>query len=75
MDGYALIRQILALRPDEGGAVPVIAVSAHAGPQERQRAQRAGFAAHVAKPLAPGRLMQAILEAIEQAKVGRRPAP
>jgi CheY-like chemotaxis protein len=72
MDGYALIRQIRALGLEGGGAVPVIAVSAHASPDERQRAQRAGFAAHLAKPFAPGRLIEAILAAIEQAKASPR---
>jgi CheY-like chemotaxis protein len=68
MDGYALIRQIRALGAEGGGAVPVIVVSAHVSPEERQRTQRAGFAAHLAKPFAPGRLIQAIVDVVEQAK-------
>jgi CheY-like chemotaxis protein len=73
MDGYALIRHIRALGLEGGGGVPVIAVSAHAGPEERQRAQRAGFAAHLAKPFAPGQLIEAILAAIKQAKAAPPP--
>lgn len=72
MDGYALMRHIRALGLEGGGAVPVIAVSAHASPEERQRAQRAGFAAHLAKPFAPGRLLGAILTTIEHAKADPR---
>jgi CheY-like chemotaxis protein len=72
MDGYALIRHIRALGLEGGGAVPVIAVSAHASPDERQRAQQAGFAAHLAKPFAPGRLIEAILAALEHAQADPR---
>ena len=68
MDGYALMRHIRTLGSEGGGTVPVIAVSGHASPEERRRVQQAGFAAHLAKPVAPGRLIQAILEAVPQAK-------
>ena len=64
MDGYTLIRQVRALGPDSGGAVPMIALSAHAGPEERARTQAAGFALHLAKPTKPANLVQAILNVV-----------
>jgi CheY-like chemotaxis protein len=64
MDGYALIREVRALGPDSGGSVPMIALSAHAGPEDRTRTRRAGFALHLAKPTKPANLVQAILEVV-----------
>lgn len=59
-DGYGLIRQIRALPAERGGAVPALAVTAHAGPDFSQRAFAAGFQAHLSKPLDPLRLVDAI---------------
>ena len=50
-DGYSLIRKIRALRPARGGNIPAIAVTAHAGSEDIQRALSAGFQSHVAKPV------------------------
>ncbi|HUG52640.1 MAG TPA: response regulator, partial [Vicinamibacteria bacterium] len=50
-DGYALIRQVRALPPDEGGLTPAIALTAYAREEDRLRALMAGFQAHVAKPV------------------------
>ena len=65
-DGFALIRQVRALKPDDGGMVPAVAVSALAAEADRERARGAGFDAHVAKPLDPWelcRLISALLSA------------
>ncbi|MBC7690197.1 MAG: response regulator [Methylotenera sp.] len=50
-DGYSLIRKIRALRPAQGGNIPAIAVTAHAGPEDIRAVLSAGFQSHVAKPV------------------------
>ncbi len=49
-DGYALIRQIRSL-PADVRAVPAIAVTAYANPDDRVRALVAGYQTHIAKPV------------------------
>jgi signal transduction histidine kinase/ActR/RegA family two-component response regulator len=51
VDGYDLIRRVRALPPDEGGAVAAVALTAFARPEDRARAERAGYQAHVSKPV------------------------
>ncbi|KYF59638.1 hypothetical protein BE04_04855 [Sorangium cellulosum] len=50
-DGYALIRSVRALSPEDGGKTAAIAVTACAGEEDRARALGAGFDLHVAKPV------------------------
>ena len=59
-DGYVLIEQLRQLPPDHGGRLPAIAVTAYAGPADRQRALHAGFKMHLEKPVAPLALASAI---------------
>jgi PAS domain S-box-containing protein len=61
-DGYALIRRLRAR--DSGHAdLPVIALTAFAGPADRERVLSAGFEAHVRKPLRGVELLSAVEEA------------
>ncbi|HYW70580.1 MAG TPA: ATP-binding protein [Pyrinomonadaceae bacterium] len=50
-DGYALMRQVRSLAPDDGGNIPAVALTAYAREQDRQRAFDAGFQLHLAKPI------------------------
>jgi CheY-like chemotaxis protein len=59
-DGYGLIRRIRALAPDEGGAVPVAALTAYAGASDRLKVLGAGFNVHVAKPVQPAELAMVV---------------
>jgi signal transduction histidine kinase/ActR/RegA family two-component response regulator len=59
-DGYTLMRSIRALPLDQGARVKAIAVSAYARREDRQRAINAGFDRHLAKPLQPDDLLEAI---------------
>lgn len=52
-DGYSLIRKIRALRPEEGGQTPAVALTAYAKTEDRVRALSAGFQQHIAKPVEP----------------------
>jgi signal transduction histidine kinase/CheY-like chemotaxis protein len=56
-DGYSLIGQMRALKPEEGGQVPAIALTAHARIEDRMRALSAGFQMHVSKPVEPAELV------------------
>ena len=62
-DGYSLLHQVRALRPEFGGTVPVIALTAYATPEDRARALRNGFEAHIAKPFDAEALIAVILRA------------
>ena len=49
--GYDLIQHIRALARERGGGVPAVALTAYAGQEDVVRALRAGFDAHLAKPV------------------------
>jgi PAS domain S-box-containing protein len=56
-DGYALIRKIRSLPPEDGGRTPALALTAYARGEDAQRAFAAGFQMHVAKPVHPSLLV------------------
>jgi signal transduction histidine kinase len=55
-NGYAFIGRVRALNPDEGGAVPAAAMTAHGSREDRDRALAAGFQRHLPKPFQPADL-------------------
>jgi signal transduction histidine kinase/CheY-like chemotaxis protein len=59
MDGYDLLQRIRADLPSMAG-LPAIALTAYASPEDRAKAFRAGFQAHLAKPIEPPELGAAI---------------
>jgi PAS domain S-box-containing protein len=67
-DGYALIRKVRALPPEQGGRIPAVALTAHARVEDRMRALSAGYQMHVAKPVEPTELVTIIASL-----VGRTP--
>ncbi len=50
-DGYALIRKIRQLAPEQNGLVPAIALTGYASLQDRGYALEAGYQEHLAKPV------------------------
>jgi signal transduction histidine kinase/ActR/RegA family two-component response regulator len=68
VDGYDFIR-LLRRREEETRArpTPIVALTAFAGARDRDRALAAGFQAHVAKPVEPGRLVQVVTEVAQAA--------
>jgi PAS domain S-box-containing protein len=56
-DGYELIRKIRSLPPELGARTPAVALTAFARSEDRQRALRAGYQMHVAKPVEPSELL------------------
>jgi PAS domain S-box-containing protein len=56
-DGYTLIRRIRSLDSPEARAVPAIALTGYARPEDRLRAKHEGFQMHLAKPVEPFELV------------------
>ena len=50
-DGYTLIRRLRELDAMAGRRRPAVALTAHAGPDDRRRALEAGFDAYLVKPI------------------------
>ena len=63
-DGYSFIQQVRTLPPERGGRIPAIALTAYAREQDRDRAIAAGFQIHLAKPVVPDELVEAIVQLI-----------
>jgi CheY-like chemotaxis protein len=61
-DGYGLIRALRARPRERGGAIPAIALTAFARPEDRAHALAAGYQAHLAKPLDAPALVAAVAE-------------
>jgi signal transduction histidine kinase/PAS domain-containing protein len=59
-DGFALLRRIRGLGAGGGGGTPVVALSAHARPEDRAAALAAGFQAHLTKPVDAATLVHTI---------------
>ena len=59
MDGYTATR---VLRKDQNFNVPIIALTAHAGEEHRQRALEAGMDGYLTKPISRSELVSTILE-------------
>lgn len=55
-DGYALIKAVRKLKPEKGGQVPAIALTAFASQVDRSRLLAAGFQMHLPKPIDPTQL-------------------
>jgi signal transduction histidine kinase/ActR/RegA family two-component response regulator len=70
-DGYELLRVVRAAG-DEATTIPIIALTAYAGADDRSRALAAGFAAHVTKPVDPATLVQVIADLLSRASASAR---
>jgi CheY-like chemotaxis protein len=64
-DGYTFISELRRMPADQGGQLPVIAVTAYATAEDRRTALHAGFYEHIAKPFVPETLIWTISRAIE----------
>jgi PAS domain S-box-containing protein len=69
MDGYSVLRHIRKLDDEIAKTVPVIALSAFAGAENRVKTQQAGFQVHLDKPIDPPRLIETI-QALVKAEAG-----
>ena len=62
IDGWEAAKRIR--RHGNTAATPLVAVTAHALPSDRRRAEALGFAAYLTKPCEPRRLLEAVREII-----------
>ena len=60
LDGHALIRALRRLRPDSSAAIPAVALSAFARPDDRACALEAGFQDYLTKPVEPEVLVSVV---------------
>jgi len=61
MDGYEFIQTLRAQSEGKSAQVPVIALTAYASVQDRNRALDSGFTNHLTKPVDPAELVRTIL--------------
>jgi signal transduction histidine kinase/CheY-like chemotaxis protein len=59
-NGYALLRRLRQMGPDEGGDVPAVALTAYTRTEDRREALAAGFTTHLGKPVSPDDLVQTV---------------
>jgi len=59
-DGYELIKKLRKLRLKRAREIPVVALTAYATDDDRERTLSAGFQMHVAKPIEPEALVRSI---------------
>jgi PAS domain S-box-containing protein len=60
VDGCMFIRELRTLPPEQGGQIPAIALTAYAGEANAKQVLAAGFHKHIAKPVEPAELIEAI---------------
>jgi hypothetical protein len=66
LDGYALVERIRALPDPAARRTPIIAFTAYASQEDRDRALRAGFDRYLSKPVDPARLSRLIAAAVQE---------
>jgi PAS domain S-box-containing protein len=69
VDGYELLRQIRRMDASASGGIPAIALTAYARAEDRLFAFRAGYQAHVAKPVDPSELLATIIDLAKLARL------
>lgn len=72
-DGLSLMRRVRALSAQEGGQTPAAALTARAVLEDRLESLRAGFQAHMAKPVPPAELIE-VMASLAGRPVTGRPA-
>lgn len=68
-DGYSFIAKLRARPREQGGAIPVAALTAYARAEDRRRALHAGFQMHVVKPVEPSELLAVVATLARMAKL------
>ena len=60
MDGYTASRKIRGMEREDAKAIPIIALTANAFDEDRNKAFAAGMNGHIAKPIDVGRMVRTI---------------
>lgn len=67
-DGIALIRKVRALKPEQGGGTPAIAVTAHVKAYDSSAVLAAGYQLRIAKPIEPAQLTRVVAKLAERSR-------
>ena len=67
-DGYSLLRRVRALPSEKAARMPVAALTAYASGHDRGKALEACFDMHLAKPVQPSELVQAVANLARERK-------
>lgn len=73
MDGYEATRAIRRMERPDAGRIPILAMTANAFDEDRQRALEAGMNGHIAKPLEMNLVLEAIARAIGESNPPNAP--
>jgi PAS domain S-box-containing protein len=66
MDGYTLMQQVQERSRQANQPTLTIALTAYASEYDQQQALQAGFQQHIAKPIAPNELVEAVVSLLKQ---------
>jgi CheY-like chemotaxis protein/two-component sensor histidine kinase len=59
-DGFSLIKKLTAFNENQKRKIPAVALTGHAGQEEKLKVLKAGFQVHLAKPIEPEELLVVI---------------
>ena len=65
-DGLIVVREVKSWAAEAGVALPALALSAYARPEDRDRALAAGFDLYVSKPVDPSELVRAVARLVRR---------
>jgi len=68
-DGYSLIKKVRELKPENGGLIPAIAMTAYVRVEDRMRVLASGFQMYVPKPAEPAELINAVINLLGENKM------
>ena len=66
MDGYMTTREIRTLKNNKKANIPIVAMTANAFEEDKQKAFKAGMNAHIAKPIDVSILMRTLDKIFKQ---------
>ncbi len=66
MDGYAATQSIRSLEDKGKSSIPILAITANAFKEDRERAAASGMDGHIAKPLDAAKMFQTIAEVLQK---------
>jgi CheY-like chemotaxis protein len=68
MDGYTATRIIRSFEDEKLACIPIIAMTANAFEEDKQKAQEAGMNAHIAKPIDQDILLDTLIQIMQTDK-------
>jgi CheY-like chemotaxis protein len=68
MDGYTAARTIRAFKDPELAGIPIIAMTANAFEEDKQKALAAGMNAHLPKPIEPELLLETLEKILNKSR-------